>query len=34
VMEIRSCCPECVVAIICDLIGGNLSNVVLVVVRC
>jgi hypothetical protein len=34
VMEIRSCYPECVVAIICDLFGGNLSNVVLVVVRC
>jgi hypothetical protein len=33
-MKILSCCPECVVAIFYVLIGGNLSNVVLMVVRC
>jgi hypothetical protein len=33
-MKILSYYPEGVVAIFYDLIGGNLSNVVFVVVRC
>jgi hypothetical protein len=34
VIEIRSCCPECVVAVFYDLFVGNLSTVVLVIFRC
>jgi hypothetical protein len=31
VIEIRSCCPECVVTIFYELLVGNLSNVLLVI---
>jgi hypothetical protein len=33
-IEIRSCCPECVVAVFYDLFVGNLSTVVLMIFRC
>jgi uncharacterized membrane protein len=31
VIEIRSCCPECVVAVFYDLFVGNLSTIILVI---